>query len=160
MATSVQPKPKRKSLQAILQQCGAYYQSGDLFYQRLWYQRLSQIGFRVISVQKTPHHELWDMRAYGTLTSESYLLLTKPVTKPHLFTKDLLVKQFQSEIQQIAKDLGQPLRRDCIQVDRKGAYFRVFFIWHLGKVGRWVKPEKQAEAFSFLIRPWLRRNRN
>jgi hypothetical protein len=45
-------------------------------------------------------------------------------------------------------------------VARKGAYLRVTFIWPLGKPGRWVKPEKKAEAFSFLIRPWLRRNRN
>jgi hypothetical protein len=149
-----------KSLQAILQQCGAYYQSGEMFYQQVWHQRLSQIGFRVISVTKLPYHELWDIRLYGTLTSESYLLLTKPVPKRYAFSKDLLVKQFESEIQEIAKDAGLAIRRDCIQVDRKGAYFRVILIWPLGKPGRWVKPEKKAEAFSFLIRPWLRRNRN
>jgi hypothetical protein len=148
-----------KSLQAILRRCGAYYLSGDWFYHQLWYQRLSQIGFRVISVKKLRYHELWDIRLYGTLTSQSYLLLTKPVPKS-LFAKDLLLKQFQVEIQKIAKDLGEPIRRDGIQVDRKGAYFRAILIWPVGKPGRWVKPEKKAEAFSFLIRPWLRRNRN
>jgi hypothetical protein len=149
-----------KSLQIILQQCGAYYLSGDWFYHQLWYQRLSQIGFRVISIQKMPYHELWDIRLYGTLTSQSYLLLTKPVPKSQFSTKDQLLKQFQFEIQQIAKDLGEPIRQDCIQVARKGAYFRAILVWPLGKPGRWVKPEKRAEAFSFLIRSWLRRNRN
>lgn len=149
-----------KSLQTILHRCGAYYLSGDWFYHQLWYQRLSQIGFRVISVQKLPYHELWEIRLYGTLTSQSYLLLAKPVAKSHLSTGDLLLKQFQMEIQQIAKDLGTPIRRDSIQVDRKGAYFRAIFIWPVGKSGRLGKPEKKAEAFSFLIRPWLRSNRN
>ena len=149
-----------KSLQGILRRCGAYYQSGDLFYQRLWYQRLSQIGFRVTSVQKKTYHQLWDLRMYGSLTAESYLLVTRPVSKRHLSAKDLLLKQFELEIRRIAQDLGAPIPRHSIQVDRKGAYFRAIFIWPLGKPGCWVKPEKKAEAFSFLIRPWLRRNRN
>jgi hypothetical protein len=149
-----------KSLQTILRRCGAYYLSGDWFYHQLWYQRLSQIGFRVISVKKLPYHQLWEIRLHGTLTSQFYLLLTKPVPKPQFSARDLLLKQFQLEIQRIAKDLGEPVRRDCIQVDRKGAYFRAILIWPLGKSGRWVKPEKKAEAFSFLIRPWLRSNRN
>jgi len=144
----------------ILRRCGAYYQSGDLFYQRLWYQRLSQIGLRMILVEKLPYHQLWDIRCYGTLSVQSYLLLTIPVSKPHFCAKDIMLKQLHAEIQRIAKDLGAPIRRDCIHVGRKGAYFRLTFIWPLGKPGRWVKPEKKAEAFSFLIRPWLRRNRN
>lgn len=147
-------------LEKILRRCGVYYQSGDQFYQRLWYQRLTQIGLRVISVEKLPYHQLWDIRLYGTLAAQSYLLLTIPVPKPHFQAKDILLKQLHAEIQQIATDLGAFLRRDCILVNRKGAYFRITFIWPLGKPGRWVKPEKAAEAFSFLIRPWLRRNRN
>ena len=143
-----------------MRRCGAYYQSGDLFYQRLWYQRLSQIGFRVTFVQKQTYHQLWDLRMYGSLRAESYLLVTKPVAKRHLAAKDLLLQQFELEIRQIAKDLGAPIPRDSLQVDRKGAYFRAIFLWPLGKPGCWVKPRKKAEAFLFLIRPWLRRNRN
>jgi hypothetical protein len=97
---------------------------------------------------------------YGGLTAESYLLVTKPVAKRHLWTKDLLLKQFELEIRQIAQELGAAIPRNSIQVERKGSYFRAIFIWPLGKPGRWVKPEKKAEAFSFLIQPWLRRNRN
>jgi hypothetical protein len=149
-----------ESLRSILHQCGSYYQSADLFHQRLWHERLTQIGFRVISVQKQSYHQLWDLRLYGSLKSELYLLATKPVVKRHLPARDLLLKQFEIEIRQIAQDLGAPIPRDSIQVERKGAYFRAILIWPPGKPGRWVKPEKKTEAFSFLIRPWLRRNRN
>jgi hypothetical protein len=120
---------KQSLLEKILRRCGAYYQSGDLFYQRLWHQHLSRIGFRVISVEKLPCHELWDIRLFGSLTAQSYLLLTKPVAKPHLWAKDLLLKQLHLEVQQVAKDFGAPMRRDCIHVARKGAYVRVTFIW-------------------------------
>jgi hypothetical protein len=154
-------RPARHALlEKILRRCGAYYHSADLFYQELWHQALSRIGFRVISVEKLPYHELWDIRCYGTLAAQSYLLVTIPVSKPHFCAKDIVLKQLHAEIQRIAKDLGSVIRRDCIHVGRKGAYFRITFIWPLGKPGRWVKPEKKAEAFSFLIRPWLRRNRN
>jgi hypothetical protein len=62
-------QPVRENLlEKILRRCGAYYQSGDLFYQRLWHQHLSRVGFRVISVEKLPYHELWDIRLFGSLT--------------------------------------------------------------------------------------------
>lgn len=146
-------------LERILRRC-AYYESGDLFYQRLWHQRLNQIGLRMISVQKLTYHELWDIRCYDTLSAQSHLLLSVSVSKPHFGAKDLVLKQLHAEIQRIAKDLGAPIRRDCLHVGRKGAYLRITFLWSLGKPGRWVKQEKKAEAFSFLIRTWLRRNRN
>jgi len=151
---------KDRLVQTILRRCGAYYLAGDFFYQRLWYQRLSQIGLRMISVEKLPYHGLWDIRCYGTLAAQTYLLLTLAVSKPHFGAKDMVLNQLHSEIQRIAKDLGAPIRRDCVRVARKGAYVRITFIWPLGKPGRWIKPEKKAEAFSFLIRPWLHRNRN
>jgi hypothetical protein len=150
---------REKLLKNILRRCGAYYQSGDLFYQRLWQQHLHQIGFRVISVEKLPYHGLWDIRLFGTLAAQSYLLLTKPVPKP-LSTHDLLLLQLRWEVRQIAKGLGARIQRDCLHIARKGAYLRLTFIWPRGKPGRWVKPERKAEAFSFLIQRWLRRNRN
>ena len=147
-------------LQRILRRCGAYYHSGDLFYQELWKQRLHQIGFRVISVERLPYHHVWDIRLYCTLTAQTYLLVSKPVPKQYASAKEVLLKQLQSEIQQIAQDLGPPIKSDCISVARTGAYFRVSFLWPVGRPGRLLKKEKRAEAFSFLIRPWVRRNRN
>jgi hypothetical protein len=154
-------KPVRETfLIRILRRCGAYYHSGDLFYQELWKQRLGQIGFRVLSVEKLPLHHVWDIRVCGSLTAQTYLLLSKPVPSKHSWVKDPLPKQLQSEIHEIARDLGLPIRRDCILVVRTGAYFGASFIWPLGKPGRLLKKAKRAEAFSFLIRPWLRKNRN
>ena len=147
-------------LQKILRRCGAYYHSGELFYQELWKERLSQIGFRVISVEKLPYHHVWDIRLCGSLTAQTYLLVSKPVFKRYAGSKELLLKQLRLEIQQIAKDMGPPIKTDCVGVSRTGAYFRASFIWPVGKPGLLLKKEKKAEAFSFLIRPWLRKNRN
>lgn len=147
-------------LNKILLRCGSYYHSGDLFFQELWKQHMVNIGFRVLYVEKLPYHHVWDIRLCGNLTAQTYLLVSKPVAKKHSWSPEVLVKQLRSEIQQIAKDMGPPVKTDCISVARTGAYFRASFIWPMGKPGRLLKKEKKAEAFSFLIRPWLRRNRN
>ena len=158
-AIILQPN-KDTFLRNILRRCGTYYRPAELFYQELWKERLHQIGFRVISVEKLPYHHIWETRLCCTLTAQTYLLVSKPLPKRYASAKELLPKQLQSEIQQIAKDLGPPIKSDCINVARSGAYFRVSFIWPTGRPGRLLKIEKRAEAFSFLIRPWLRRNRN
>lgn len=140
---------KDRLLQTILRRCGAYYQSGALFYQELWHQRLTQMGFRVTSVEKLPYHHLWDIRCYGTLSAQSHLLLSLPVSKQHFCAQDIVLKQLHAEIQRIAGDLGTPIRREFVHVNRAGAYFRITFIWPLGKPGWRAKREKKAEAFSF-----------
>src|SRR5260370_42662337 len=69
-------KPARdRMLNKILRRCGAYYHSADLFYQELWKQRLINIGFRVMLVEKFPYHHVWEIRVCGSLTAQSYLLL-------------------------------------------------------------------------------------
>jgi len=106
--SSVYCKPVKETLLLrILRQCGAYYHSADLFYQELWHQRLSGIGFRVTSVEKLPYHEIWDIRLYGTLTVQTHLLLTIPVSKPHFCAKDIVLKQLRSQAQRIAKAVGE-----------------------------------------------------
>jgi hypothetical protein len=147
-------------LNKILLRCGAHYQSGDLFYQRLWRERLRSIGFRVLLVQKLFIHEVWEIRVCGNLAAQTYLLVSKPIPKKHAWSNEVLVKQLQAELHQIAIDLGLPIRRDCLTVIRTGAYFQASFIWPKGKPGLLLKKEKKPEAFSFLIKPWLRRNRN
>ncbi len=154
------PTPHSGSvLDRILRRCGMYYHSGALFYQELWRQRLNNIGFRVTSVKKLPYHHVWDVRLYGNLTVQLYLL-SLPVPVKLGWPGDLLPKLLAREIQRIARDLGPPIKSDCVSVVRTGAYFRVAFIWPLGKPGSWLKQEKPAEAFSLLIRPWVRQCRN
>ncbi len=152
--------PRDKLLERILRRCGAYYHSSDLFYHELWRDRLREIGFYVISVERMPHHPVWEIRLRGSLTAQTYLLVTKRVPQAHACADDLLVPQLKSEIRQIAKDLGKTIKSDCVGVTRNGAYFRVSFLWPLGRPGLLLNREKRAEPFSFLIRPWLRRSRN
>jgi hypothetical protein len=147
-------------LSKILRRSGGYFQSENLFFHELWKQRLINIGFRVLYVEKLPYHDVWDIRVCGSLSAQTYLLVSKPVPKKLIGIPDLVPKQLRSEIRQIGQDLGCPIKRDCMTVVRSGAYFRASFIWPLGKPGRLLKQEKKAEAFSFLIQPWLRRNRN
>jgi len=154
-------KPAREPLlRTILRRCGAYYHSPDLFYQELWKQRMVNIGFRVLLVEKLSLHHLWQIRLCGGLSAQTYLLVSKPIPKRYIGTKDVILKQLRSEIQQIAGEMGPPIKADCVSLARTGAYFHVSFIWPVGKPGLLLKKEKRPEAFSFLIRPWLRRNRN
>lgn len=119
------------------------------------------IGFRVLLVQKLSMHEVWEIRVCANLAAQTYLLISKPVPKKDIWSADPMRKQLQSEIHQIAKDLGLPIQRDCITVARSGgAYFTIAFIWQRGRPGMLLKKAKKPQAFSFLIRPWLRRNRN
>lgn len=111
-------------LNRILVRCGAYYHGAGLFYQELWRQRLVSIGFRVLLIEKLPLHEVWDIRVCGNLTTQTYLLLSKPVPKRYLGTPDVLLKQFRAEIQEIARDLGPPIKSDCITVVRRGSYWK------------------------------------
>ncbi len=156
---SSQP-PRDKLLEQIMRRCGAYYHSGRFHFHELWRDRLREIGFYVISIERLPHHPVWEIRLRGSLAVQTYLLVTKPVPKAHASAPDLLVPQLKSEIRQIAKDLGKPIKSDCVGVTRSGAYFRLSFLWPLGKPGLLLKQEKRTEPFSFLIRPWLRRSRN
>lgn len=154
-----QPPIPDPLLDRILRQCGMYYHSGALFYQELWRQRLVNIGFRVTSVKKLPYHHVWDVRLYGNLTVQLYLL-SLPGSVKLAWSGNVLPKLIAREIQRIAKELGPPIKGDCVSVVRSGAYFRVAFIWPLGKPGSCLKQEKPAGAFAFLIRPWVRWCRN
>ena len=144
----------------ILRRCGAYYHSAELLYQEFWKQRLVNIGLRVLLVEKEPYHEVWRIRACGNLPAQSYLLLRKPMPPKYAWSKDLLERQLRSEVQHMAKEMGPPIKSDCLHVVRTGAYLQITFIWPMGKPGMLLKKEKKVQPFSFLIRPWLKRNRN
>src|SRR5579859_4265022 len=121
--------PKDALLTRILKRSGYYYHSAELLYQEFWKQRLVNIGFRVLVVEKAPYHEVWRIRVCGNLTTQTYLLLMRPVPPKHAGAKDLLERQLRSEVQQMAKEMGPPIKRDCLQVVRTGAHLLVTFIW-------------------------------
>lgn len=160
MRVSNPPVNRDVMLENLLRKCGSYYHRADLFYQELWKQRLIHMGFRVISVEKLDLHDVWDIRLRGSLTAQAYLLVSKPISKQVSGHSDLMARQLRTEIRSIAADLGCPIRADCIQVVRTGALLRASFIWPVGRPGLLLKARKKPEAFSFLIRPWLRKRRN
>ncbi len=144
----------------ILRRSGAYYHPGALFYHELWAQRLANLGLRVISIERLPYHPVWDLRLRGTLSAQTFLLASKPSPKKLCGAQDLVCVQLTSEVRQMAKDLGCRIAWDCLSVIRTGTYFRVSFVWPLGKAGIWLKREKKPAAFTFFIRRWLRKCRN
>lgn len=152
--------PKDKYLDKIMRQAGAYVHSVELFYQELWRDRLAQIGFRVISVERIERHPVWDIHLCGNLTVQAYFLVSKPMPKRNAKAKDPFLAQVKSEVQEIARDLGQPIKSENLAITRNGRYVRVIFLWAMGKPGLLLKRPRRAEAFPFLIKPWLRKNRN
>jgi hypothetical protein len=144
----------------ILLRCGRYYQGAELFYQRLWKQHFNQMGFRVILVEKLDCHHLWRIHLRGSLTTQSFLLLSKSVSPKFMNAPDVQEKQLAAEVRRIAQDLGLPLKRDCLSVSRTGAYFQISFLWPKGRPGLLLRSEFKPQAFRFLIRPRLRLIRN
>jgi hypothetical protein len=60
---------------------GGYYHSAESFDHDLCRDRLREIGFRVIFVERLPHHPVWEICLRGNLTAQTYLLVTKPMSK-------------------------------------------------------------------------------
>jgi hypothetical protein len=152
--------PRDKLVEKVMLKAGAYFHPADFFYHELWRDHLREIGFRVISVERLRHHPLWRIRLRATLAAQTFLLITRPMPKKNACATDPQVAQLKSEIQRLAKEMGKAIKSDCIGVCREGAYFRVAFLWPMGREGLLLKKEKSAAPFSFLIQPWLRRTRN
>jgi hypothetical protein len=151
---------KDRLLERIMRKCGTYYHSADFFYHELWRDRLRQIGFRVIYIERIPQLPCWRIRLCGSLAVQAYLLVTKPMTKARAASRDPLLAQLKAEVREIAADLGRPMKNDEIELGREGAYFTLAFIWPPGKPGMWLPKPKRISPFSLLIRPWLRRAKN
>src|SRR5215472_15208729 len=96
---------ENKLLEKILRRCGVYYHSADLFYHEPWKQHLTHLGFRVLKVERLPSHPVWSIRLVGNLTTQTYLLVSKPYPAKLSLTQDVVCQQLGSEIQRIAKEL-------------------------------------------------------
>ena len=83
---------------------------------------------------------------------QANLLISKPMSKIPAGGQAPLLKQLRSEVQQIAKDLGKPIKAGCVNTSRNGRYFRVVFLWLMGKPGQLFNQATDADPFSFLIR--------
>jgi hypothetical protein len=147
-------------LKQVLLKSGRYYQSGALFYHKLWREHLRQLGFVVISVEKLDAHDLWVIRLRITSSAQLHLLLSSPPAGKSKAHDDRLEHELRVAVRRVANTMGQPIRSDYLAAQRTGAYCTLAFIWKPGRPGRLLRTEKKPSAFSFLIRPWLKRNAN
>ena len=130
------------------------------FYHRQLRERLSEIGFKVLSIERLDSHPLRRIRLKGTLKVQAHLLISQPaelfdLSKSH----GLLERQLTKHLQRILRQLGKPVRRDEIVVVRSGAYLKVAFVWPLGTPGILRGSVKEVNPFqgSPVVRRWLRR---
>jgi hypothetical protein len=149
-----------RELSRVMIQAGKYYRSSDLFYQRLWRERMRHLGFHVIFVEKAFAHHLWVLRLRGTLQAQCHLLVSKPPAKKKPTNVEPFETELGAEIQRIAMEMGPRVPAAHLETVRSGAYFTIAFIWPCGQPGKLLSQPKKPQAFSFLIRPWLRRIKN
>jgi hypothetical protein len=147
-------------LKQVLRKSGRYYQSPGFFYHRLWRQHLRQLGFYVASVEKRSYADCWHIRVRITSSSQLNLLVSSAPAPKRPAGRDPLEHQLRAIVRHLASEMGHPIRNDYLQVQRTGHYCLLVFIWPPGRPGRLQREEKTPAAFSFLIRPWLKRNLN
>src|SRR5262245_14492518 len=102
--------PRDKLVEKVMRQAGTYFHPADFFYHELWRDRLREIGFPVISIERLPHHPVWRIRLRGTLAAQTFLLITKPMPKRNAWATDPLLAQLKSEIQRLAKEMGKAIK--------------------------------------------------
>jgi len=134
-----------------------------MFYHRQLRERLTEIGFKVHSIERLDSHPLWRIRLKGSLKVQAHLLVSQPtglfdLSKPH----GLLEQQLTKYIQRILKQLGRAAKKDEIVVVRSGTYVHVAFVWPLGRTGVVGRAPKDYHPFrvSLILRRWLREQRN
>ena len=66
-------------IKTFLTRYGRYRTTGALFYHRQLRQRLAEIGFRVITIERLATHPVWRIRLKANLTAQANLLRGQPV---------------------------------------------------------------------------------
>jgi hypothetical protein len=151
------------SIRKFFARHGRYRAPTGTFYHRQLRERLTEIGFKVLSIERLDSHPLWRIRLKGSLGVQAHLLISQPaglfdLSKSH----GLLERQLTKYIQRILKQLGQPVRKDEVVVVRSGVYVHVAFVWPLGTPGVVARSRKEIHPFqvSLILRRWLREKRN
>src|SRR2546425_5739672 len=126
----------KMQIKKFLARYGRYRTTGDLFHHRQLGQRLAEIGFRVMTIERLATHPVWQIRLKGNLTAQANLLLGQASSDrfdPQ--SRYWMERQLKRRIQKILNTLGNPIRSDEIVVVRSGAYFQVAFVWPKGTPG-------------------------
>jgi hypothetical protein len=150
-------------IKKFLARYGRYRTTADLFYHRQLRQRLAEIGFRVITIERLATHPVWEVRLKGNLDVQANLLLGQPLSERFGSpSRYWLEQQLKRRIQGILNTLGDPVRSDEITVARTGTYFQAAFVWPKGTPGVLGRSAKKVHPYQVAVelRRWLRRQRN
>ena len=107
------------SIRKFFARFGRYRAPRGTFYHRQLRERLTEIGFKVLSIERLDSHPLWRIRLNGSLKARAHLLVSQPtglfdLSKSH----GLLEQQLTKYIQRILKQLGRQAKKDEIVVVR------------------------------------------
>jgi hypothetical protein len=156
---------KKTNLKQFLAKYGRFVEAGRFFYQYRLHERLTALGFRVISIERLDTHPVWNIRLRGNLEAQANLLLGKCYKgkRPASWgSREVIEQRLKGEMQSILKSLGQAVKADEINVVRYGGYFQVVFVWPLGQPGKWFPPPKRTHPIqvSGVVQRWIKTQRN
>ena len=66
------------SIRKFFARYGRYHAPRGTFYHRQLRDRLAEIGFKVLSVERVDSHPLWRIRLKGSLKVQAHLLISQP----------------------------------------------------------------------------------
>jgi len=144
---------------------GRFYEPRDHFYFHRLHERLSALGFKILSIERRADYPGWEIRLKASIDVNLNLFVCQSccVTESmELFPDRLFDRQMRGCVRKIIRDLGWPIRSKQILVGRSGVYVQVYFSWPVGKPGVWKPPPKPFDPFavSLIARRWLRGFKN
>ncbi len=156
---------KKKNLKQFLAKYGRFVEPGQFFYHHRLHERLTGLGFRVISIERLDTHPVWNIRIRGNLEAQTNLLLGKSYKgkRPAAWGSGEVIEQrLKAEMQSILKQLGRAVKADELNVVRYGGYFQIVFVWPLGQPGKWFPRPARPHPLrvSGVMQRWLKGQRN
>ena len=155
---------KRLALKKFLLEFGRYFEPADLFYHRRIEERLTRLGFQVLSIDRLSKASAWQLRLKATLDAQAQLVGRTYRARNLSYAKatKLLEGWLKTDLRSILRDLGSGVKCDRLAVVRHGAYFQARFVWPLGTPGLWRPPTTPGHPFqtSGMIQEWLKQQRN
>ena len=149
---------KKTNLNKFLAKYGYFIEPKQFFYHHRLRDRLTALGFRIISIERLDTHPVWNIRFKGNLEAQTNLLLAKS----YKGSSEVIEQRLKAEMHAILKSLGQAVKADELNVVRYGGYFQCVFVWPKGQPGKWYPQPKQIHPLqdSGVMRRWMKSQRN
>jgi hypothetical protein len=156
---------KKSNLKQFLAKYGYFIEPKQFFYHHRLHDRLTALGFRIISIERLGTHPVWNIRFRGNLEAQTNLLLGKSYKRKRPASwgsGEVIEQRLKAEMHAILKSLGQAVKADELNVVRYGGYFQCVFVWPRGQPGKWYPQPKQIHPLqvSGVVRRWMKSQRN